>query len=197
TNLLRLRALLALGDVELDLLALVEGAVPVRDDRREVHEHVGRAVIGRDEPEALVCVEPLDCSLHHDLSCRSCSPWSSAAAVLPFEKQNARENPAGARHERESDCGAGYTLLRSTGPHRDHLRAANSRRPQFWGRREFARPTYARRRLVVTGCSAGRVGEGGPSERLQVESVNLSQRGPVHGTNAPPPAAHLDSRSSR
>jgi len=40
TNVLRLRALLPLGRVELDLLVLVQGAVAGARDRGEVHEHV-------------------------------------------------------------------------------------------------------------------------------------------------------------
>src|SRR5262249_56434520 len=39
-DVLRLGSLLALGDVELDLLPLVEAAVAATGDRAEVHEHI-------------------------------------------------------------------------------------------------------------------------------------------------------------
>src|SRR5215203_1653354 len=57
-----LGALLALGDVELDRLALVQGAIVL--DGVGVHEHVG-AGLGLDEAVALVGVEPLDGSTSH------------------------------------------------------------------------------------------------------------------------------------
>src|SRR5215217_4582664 len=53
------RALLALHDRELDLVALGEGLEAVPLDRRVVHEAVLAAVLGRDEPEALGVIEPL------------------------------------------------------------------------------------------------------------------------------------------
>ncbi len=54
----------ALGGLEQDPLALLEGAVPaVVHDRGEVHEHVVAAVVGRDEPEALLGVEEPDGAL--------------------------------------------------------------------------------------------------------------------------------------
>src|SRR5918998_2910776 len=66
-NVLRLRTLGALGEVELDLLVLVERLVAAGLDRGEVDEHVLAATILRDEAEALVGVEPLDGALSHDL----------------------------------------------------------------------------------------------------------------------------------
>src|SRR5438874_5707995 len=51
-----LRALLALGNVELDLLVLLQVPVPRASDRAEVHEHVGAAVVLGDEAEALLAV---------------------------------------------------------------------------------------------------------------------------------------------
>src|SRR5690349_6563972 len=66
-NVLRLRALRALGDVELDLLVLVEGLVALRLDRRVVNEDVVAAVLLRDEAEALLRVEPLNSALSHVL----------------------------------------------------------------------------------------------------------------------------------
>src|ERR687893_789295 len=67
TDVLRLRALGALGDVELDLLVLVEGLVALRLDGRVVHEDVVAAVLLRDEAETLLGVEPLDGALSHAL----------------------------------------------------------------------------------------------------------------------------------
>src|SRR3954469_7944878 len=60
-----LRSLLALGDLELDALVLLEAAIAVRLDRAVVHEDV-RAVVGLDEAVALFAVEPLDDALRHD-----------------------------------------------------------------------------------------------------------------------------------
>ncbi len=62
---LGLGALLALPDLELDLLALVEGAVALHVDLAVVHEDVSAAVARRDEAEALLRVEPLHGSLCH------------------------------------------------------------------------------------------------------------------------------------
>src|SRR5439155_13898777 len=58
-NVARLRSLLALGDLELDRLALVQGPVAGGLDGRVVHEHVRAAAIGLDESETLFSVEPL------------------------------------------------------------------------------------------------------------------------------------------
>src|SRR5579862_1878614 len=60
-----LRALLALLGLELDLRALGERPVAAALDRAEVHEQVLTAVVRRDEPVTLVCVEPLDGSGCH------------------------------------------------------------------------------------------------------------------------------------
>src|SRR5215218_10184657 len=57
-----LRALLTLGDVELDRLALVQRAIVL--DGAGVHEHIG-AGLGLEEAVALVGVEPLDGSNSH------------------------------------------------------------------------------------------------------------------------------------
>src|SRR5690242_13887875 len=59
-----LRSLLALGDVELDLLPFVQAAVAATGDRAEMHEHV-RAALDRDEAITLVAVEPLHSALRH------------------------------------------------------------------------------------------------------------------------------------
>src|SRR3954453_11342639 len=61
----RLRALLALLDVERDPLALVERAVPAGLDGGVVDEHVRAAAVRGGEAEPLLRVEPLDCSFGH------------------------------------------------------------------------------------------------------------------------------------
>src|SRR3954470_10153114 len=66
-DVLRLRTLRALSEVELDLLVLLERLVAAGLDGREVNEHVLAAAILSDEAEALVSVEPLDGALSHDL----------------------------------------------------------------------------------------------------------------------------------
>src|ERR1700722_19993596 len=66
TDVLRLRSLLPLGRVELDLLVLIQRPVAGARDRGEVHEHVRRPVIGGDETKALIGVEPLHCSCCHE-----------------------------------------------------------------------------------------------------------------------------------
>ena len=53
----RLRALLAINDVELDFVVLVKGLVAVHLDRAKMDENV-LALFGRDEAEALGAVEP-------------------------------------------------------------------------------------------------------------------------------------------
>src|SRR2546423_14906453 len=62
--LLRLRALLALRDFELDALPVLERLVAVHLDRREVDEHV-LPPVDRDEAVALLAVEPLHGALCH------------------------------------------------------------------------------------------------------------------------------------
>src|SRR4051794_38802622 len=66
-NVLSLGTLGALGEVELDLLVLVQRLVAVCLDRGEVNEHVLAAAVLSDEAEALFSVEPLDSTLSHDL----------------------------------------------------------------------------------------------------------------------------------
>src|SRR6476646_5266494 len=60
----RLGSLLALRNVELDLLPFVDAAVATTRDRAEVHEHV-RATLDLDEAVALVTVKPLHSALRH------------------------------------------------------------------------------------------------------------------------------------
>src|SRR6516225_1753036 len=60
----RLGSLLALGDVELDLLSFLQAAITVAGDRTEVHEHV-LATLDSDETVPLVGIEPLHSALSH------------------------------------------------------------------------------------------------------------------------------------
>src|SRR5438067_6954112 len=64
-DLLRLGALGALGDLETHPLVLIQRTVSAGLDRRVVDEHVRATTVGRDEPESLFRVEPLDGSLSH------------------------------------------------------------------------------------------------------------------------------------
>jgi hypothetical protein len=56
-----------LADLELDCLTLAEQLRPAvaADDLGGVHEEVLAAVLGREEPEAPLGVEPADCCLGH------------------------------------------------------------------------------------------------------------------------------------
>src|SRR5690348_18091811 len=63
-HLVGLRAPVALRDLELDPLSLLEGAVSIRLDRGEVDENVLATVDG-DKAVSLVRVEPLDGALSH------------------------------------------------------------------------------------------------------------------------------------
>src|SRR5215831_2291914 len=67
-DLVRLRALGALADGVLHLLALSQGAVAAHVDRRVVDEDVSGAVVGGDKTVALVRVEPFHGSVSHLLS---------------------------------------------------------------------------------------------------------------------------------
>src|SRR2546421_10664705 len=81
----RLGSLLALGDVELDLLPFLQAAVAAAGDRAEVHEHI-LAALDRDEAVALVAVEPLHSALRHlDLLITDAAPrhgWGRARHLL-------------------------------------------------------------------------------------------------------------------
>src|SRR4051812_31472833 len=69
-----LRTLRSLRDLELDALVLLERAVTVSDDRREVHEDIGATAVLGNETKALFGVEPLDAALSHlFFSLRKCS----------------------------------------------------------------------------------------------------------------------------
>ena len=75
-----LRTLLALREVVLHLLVLVQIAVPLAGDGAEVYEHVGAAVLRSDEAETLLGAEPL-----HGSCCHCGFPLSFAvgACLLP------------------------------------------------------------------------------------------------------------------
>src|SRR5271165_5182682 len=64
-DLLSLRALSALAGGELDPLVFLQAAEAVNLNRGVVHEDVGAAVVGGDEPIALVGVKPLHGALRH------------------------------------------------------------------------------------------------------------------------------------
>src|SRR5580698_2774817 len=64
-DLLSLGALGALTGGELDSLVFLQAAESVNLNRGVVHEDVGAAVVGGDEPVALVGVEPLHGALRH------------------------------------------------------------------------------------------------------------------------------------
>src|SRR5262245_54995411 len=64
-DVLRLRTLRALRDVEAHLLVLLEGAEPAGVDRGVVDEDVGAAAFLGDEAKALFGVEPLHGSGSH------------------------------------------------------------------------------------------------------------------------------------
>src|SRR4051794_16541436 len=97
-DLVGLRALLALRDLELDPLVLLQAAVAAGLDRGEVHEHVGATPVLADETGALVGVAPLRGSLWH-----CCSPLSGEALLVqarsrlglaaPHRPRRRRENP--------------------------------------------------------------------------------------------------------
>ena len=59
-------AALAIGEeFEADLLAFIQAAQASALNSADVYESVGFTVIGGDEPETLLTVEPLNCSLGH------------------------------------------------------------------------------------------------------------------------------------
>src|SRR6266567_1550409 len=77
--------LLALRDVELDLLPFLQAAVAATRDRADVHEHV-RAALDRDETVALVAVEPLHSALRHLdlLGCGCGTRYGRGSALAPI-----------------------------------------------------------------------------------------------------------------
>src|SRR5215469_8681316 len=112
-DVLRLGPLLALRDVELDLLPFLKAAVAAPCDRAEVHKHV-RAALDRDETVALVTVEPLHRSLRHlDLLRPGCGappqrrgarPANSALASLSPNARRVCTGPPSRRAGRGRSC---------------------------------------------------------------------------------------------
>src|SRR5690606_7181272 len=69
--------------VELHLLVLGELLEPGRRDRREVSEEIGRAVIGSDEAEALLRVEPFHSASGHVFSSSCFIAVETAVSAAP------------------------------------------------------------------------------------------------------------------
>src|SRR5690349_20643413 len=90
----RLRALLALLDVERDPLAFVERAVPAGLDGRVVDEDVRSSTVGGGEAEPLLSVEPLHCSFGH------CSLLAEVVHRGPAIAQGLPDAPSLATHTR-------------------------------------------------------------------------------------------------
>src|ERR1051326_5126866 len=67
-------------DLVSDLLSLVEGVHAGAFDRADVHEYVLAAIIGLDESEALLAVEPFHSALRHMTLLSDARVWSRACA---------------------------------------------------------------------------------------------------------------------
>src|SRR4051794_25415993 len=105
-DLIGLRALGALDDLEADPLALFEALVPVHLDGRVVDEDVLAAVDG-DEAEALLGVEPL-----HGALCHVCS-HVSCVRTAPLDRGAGPSSPPvgherGTRTARDGTGGKGW-----------------------------------------------------------------------------------------
>src|SRR5581483_6020475 len=93
-----LGSLLALGDVELDLLPFLQAAVAPAGDRAEMHEHVLAAALNRDEAIALVAVEPLHSALRHrDLLVVHGAPRHCRGCARHLVRQACHTSRAGAK----------------------------------------------------------------------------------------------------
>src|SRR5688500_11339134 len=102
-HVLRGRALLPLHDVELHALALVERLEAPALDGGVVDEQVLASVLGRDEAEALVVVEPLDGALRaHCAGLRAGRGvlWRGGAAASAGAAAPSAEIPAQAGRSR-------------------------------------------------------------------------------------------------
>src|SRR5687767_3711015 len=95
----RLRTLGTLGDVEAHPLVLIEAAVAVGGDGREVREHIRTAPVWRNEAESLFSVEPFDSADSHDHSLArlkmstSCGPMSPCDHPRPKTQARPGSNP--------------------------------------------------------------------------------------------------------
>src|SRR4029077_12238456 len=99
-HLIGLRAPVALRDLALDPLPLLEGPVAIRLDRREMDENVLATVDG-DEAVSLVRVKPLDGALSHSKQIPNCARASSPALATaePVDRESGengwvRQRPA-------------------------------------------------------------------------------------------------------
>src|SRR5262249_12517357 len=103
-DVVRLWSLLALDDLELDPLVLLQRPVPGHLDRGEVGEDVGPAAVRGDEPVALLRVEPLDRALRHSayLSSSKLRPGMPPDATItvgnPTTEADPGQPPAGRNH---------------------------------------------------------------------------------------------------
>src|SRR6516164_6846537 len=90
-HLVGLRAPVALRDLELDPLSLLEGAVAIRLDSREMDENVLATVDG-DKAVSLVRVEPLDGALSHSKQLPNYARASSPALATaePVDREPVR-----------------------------------------------------------------------------------------------------------
>jgi hypothetical protein len=68
SNVFSLKAFLAFCDVELDALVFFQRTVSAGLNGAEVCKHVSSSVIGCNEPESLIGVEPFNGSLSHGIS---------------------------------------------------------------------------------------------------------------------------------
>src|SRR5919107_5390047 len=127
-DVLRLRALRALGDLELHALVLVQRAVALGLDGRVVHEDVGAAAVLSDEAEALLSVEPLHRTLCHAVSSVGdvlqptlCRP-DVLSCVPTLELWPWRAEPG------NTGCEGGYAAT-ATGQRKKHRTAARTSMP--------------------------------------------------------------------
>src|SRR3954451_23272871 len=139
-DVLRLRALLALRDVELDALRLVQRAVAAAGDGREVAEHVGAAAVLLDEAEALLRVEPLHCALGHVVLV-PCARGAGAAVAVRDRRTDRQD-----REERQAE---------TTADVRKRMQRHDSDRDQCKGSRCRPDTPSGRNALITGGWPAG------------------------------------------
>src|SRR5262249_46168943 len=116
--------LLAALEVEADLLAFVQIADTRALDRRDMHEHVLRAVLRLNEPVPLGGIEPFDCTDRHSVpperKCRRAKghsgPISDRMGQGPARKHGNKADPKWIDHL--------YMAL----PRRDYNRSASGGR---------------------------------------------------------------------
>src|SRR5262249_53183174 len=103
----RLGSLLALGDVELDLLPFLQAAAAATGDRADMHEHV-RAALDRDEAVAFVTVQPLPSAVRHlDLLVVHAAPGHGRAPRSPPALASLSRNARGVETVWLANCPAG------------------------------------------------------------------------------------------